>query len=813
MVKKLPLLAEGSVKDILGIRDRSPYIFNYSDRYSIFDWGEMPDHLYQKGDSLAFLAKFFFDFLGDSKNWKTWKCSIELSEQEKIFLKQLKLTGVLHHCRNDQVESQQISVEPVDVVRPKSESKLIDGKKTVHWDYSFYRSRPTKTLVPLEVIFRFGVPKGSSLLKRTQSLEGLRELHLKVAPKTGDKFEDPIIEISSKLETSDRYINHSEAMTIAGLRDLEFQNMIILTKLISLRLKDIFLEVGIELWDGKLEYAFAEDQDGVRELMIVDSIGPDELRLTYGGMSFSKENLRQFYYHSSWKKAVDKSKDLALSRGETNWKKICMEEFKEFPKKLKSSELKSMEMMYRSLANTLSQKFYKKDIFKDAWTLKQLKESLTEKKAQILILGSGGREHALADKLSKSSLVEEIHVLPGNPGMLKTPKIKRINLELQWENVHTSLTKNLYELVIIGPEKLLIEGFADKIERLGVPVIGPSARAAMLEGSKVMSKNFMKKYKIPTADFKHFTSSEEALLYLDHCRVTDFGIVIKASELAGGKGVVVTKNLAEAKSTINNFMNNKKYLVKTKDILIEQCLKGRELSLFILCDENNYKILGYVSDYKRIFDENKGPNTGGMGAYITRNWPTTSLKNSIEEQVILPTLDGMKEEGTPFKGVLFIGLMISNDDEINVIEYNVRFGDPETQVLLPLLENDLYSLLASAAKGELDTHPELKLKDEEAVHVIVSSKGYPAKERASRMLLDQSIDLPKMIPSSSMIYFSGVESNKQNQLINSSGRVLGVTSCRSNIKSAREEVYHILKEIHFEGFHYRTDIGLIYDEF
>lgn len=379
MQTDLPKLIEGSVKNIYGIKGQDPYVFEYSDRYSIFDWGEMPDLLKEKGQSLAYMAHFFFKFLGDKNNWCDWECAPEVSariEQTQI-LAALKKHGVAHHYKGDYGQNiaalNRISVTPVKVNKPTANEQ----SGSVQWDYQYFQSQnPVDELVPLEVIFRFGVPQGSSLLKRTGDLDYCAEIGLANSPQAGDRFTYPVIEMSTKLETTDRYINQADAKNIAGLSDKEAIKLKELTEVLALRLKDIFKTVGIELWDGKFEFAFIPNRIDAnlseRDFMLVDSIGPDELRLTYNGISFSKENLRQFYAGSSWKENVEKAKDLASTRGVADWKGLCIDELKSTPEHLAQTELEAIEMMYKSLANTLSQKYFNETVFKGAWPLTQL---------------------------------------------------------------------------------------------------------------------------------------------------------------------------------------------------------------------------------------------------------------------------------------------------------------------------------------------------------------------------------------------------------------------------------------------------------
>lgn len=382
-----PVLYAGSVKNVRGTQSEAPYIFEYSDRYSIFDWGQMPDQLHGKGESLAFLAWFFFDYLGKHANWKDWQSPGKFADSAT--LKILREKGVLHHAiglvggdlkpmpleRELVSPTRLLAVNPVKVIEPDSEVK--DGKLV--WDYSDYAKKPVDALVPLEVIFRFGVPEGSSLLKRTGDADYCRDIGLTSAPKCGDKFELPVIELSTKLENKDRYISYAEAKEIAGLSDAELKNLIELTALVALRLKDCFAGIGIELWDGKFEYAFGAD----RSFTLVDSIGPDELRLIAGGVHLSKEMLRGAYRGSSWLTALEKAKALGDERGVKDWKKICTDELGARPAVLPPAMKERAEMIYKGLCKALAEKYLGKTIFADAWDLPAVIGSFEAKKKAV----------------------------------------------------------------------------------------------------------------------------------------------------------------------------------------------------------------------------------------------------------------------------------------------------------------------------------------------------------------------------------------------------------------------------------------------
>lgn len=360
-----PMIYEGSVKNVRGTAGVSPYIFEFSDRYSIFDWGQMPDLLEGKGAALAWMSDFFFRFLGDAKNWQSWSAPEALAALPQ--LKPLQEKGMAHHALGLLPgQPRCLAVEPVDVLRP--EGKNMAGKLV--WDYSAYAAKPQNALVPLEVIFRFGVPEGSSLLQRTGDAGYCRDIGLDAAPKAGDVFGLPVIEFSTKLETSDRYLTYADAREIAGLETAEFERLRDLTRLAALRLRDLFASIGVTLWDGKLEFAFdLRGADGLRGFKLVDSIGPDELRLTLDGVHLSKEALRSVYRGGNWYAQIDIAKKLATSRGDKDWKAICTGELNAAPAPLPADVKKQAEMIYTGIARALSLRHESGKDFADAWDL------------------------------------------------------------------------------------------------------------------------------------------------------------------------------------------------------------------------------------------------------------------------------------------------------------------------------------------------------------------------------------------------------------------------------------------------------------
>jgi phosphoribosylamine--glycine ligase len=430
---------------------------------------------------------------------------------------------------------------------------------------------------------------------------------------------------------------------------------------------------------------------------------------------------------------------------------------------------------------------------------------------KILLIGSGGREHAMAWKMAQSPLVEKIYALPGNDAMIFMEKLSLVKGDISDLSFILKTAKGLKtDLVVVGPEKPLAEGVVDVLEKAGIAVFGPSKEAAKLESSKVFSKKFMKQYGIPTARaeiYDNYLQAREALLKWDFTK----GVVIKADELAGGKGVVVTKDREHALKTLYDFMENPKCSVHAESVLLEEVLTGKEVSSFAICDGENFVTLGHACDYKRVADGDLGPNTGGMGGYSLQTWPGQGPKEFIEEKIFKVVLAGMKDRGTPFKGILFAGLMIE-DDKAKVIEFNVRLGDPEAQILLPMIEQDLVPLFQSAAKGDLSQEVKVICENKSSLHVVMASKGYPSID-GSEMSLGNQIQFPSgLLPGKNSLkknqylFFSGAKCI-EGQFINSGGRVLGLTVVEDELSKAKTQAYETLGQISFQGAHWRRDIG------
>ena len=421
----------------------------------------------------------------------------------------------------------------------------------------------------------------------------------------------------------------------------------------------------------------------------------------------------------------------------------------------------------------------------------------------ILLLGSGGREHAMAWKMAQSERVAQIVVLPGSDGIAQLDKVVCAS-----DGDALDAARRIgADLVVVGPEKPLSEGVVDRLEAAGFAVFGPSQRAARLESSKIFAKEFMVEAGIPTADFVVCDDAARALAALEGWDIATQGVVIKADGLAAGKGVVVTHDRAEAEKTVHDFMLNPACSVKSARLLLERKLTGREVSAFAVCDGNDFMTVGYACDYKRVGDGDVGPNTGGMGGYSPRGWPSDAARAFVDAHVFRRVVEGMKKRGTPFKGVLFAGLMIDGDD-VRVIEFNARFGDPETQILLPLIDGDIVPLFDAAARGRLAGQRPLHFKTGVSVHVVMVSGGYP-ETLGTGLRLGERISFPEKMLSSNdnaLLFIAGARC-RDGVWTNEGGRVLGVTALAGDVEAARKGAYEAIGHIHFNGAHWRKDIG------
>ena len=418
----------------------------------------------------------------------------------------------------------------------------------------------------------------------------------------------------------------------------------------------------------------------------------------------------------------------------------------------------------------------------------------------VLLIGSGGREHALAYKIKESKQLNNFYISPGNPGTEKLGINVKIDLSNKTELLNFC-TQNKIELIVIGPEQPLVDGIANKLRTAGFKVFGPDSEAAQIEASKSFAKRLMEKYNVPTSSYAEFNSSQydEALKY---CRENTFPLVIKADGLAAGKGVLICNNIEEAKSALNELLKDKIFGTSTDKIIIEEFMEGEEASIFAITDGEDFIILPSAQDHKRIGENDTGKNTGGMGAYSPAPLITHELLNETELKIIKPVIEGLKKEGKKFNGCLYAGLMITKTGP-KVVEFNCRFGDPETQAVLPLLSGDFLELLYSSAAGKINKSS-VAYNGGSAVCVVASSKGYPGAYEKGKAIsgLDEIED--KNI----LVFHAGTQKN-DNKIITSGGRVLSVVSTISSndLSLAKEKAYEAMAKINFEGKYFRNDIA------
>ena len=416
----------------------------------------------------------------------------------------------------------------------------------------------------------------------------------------------------------------------------------------------------------------------------------------------------------------------------------------------------------------------------------------------ILVLGSGGREHTFCWKLSQSKLCKNLFVAPGNGGTANFAK--NINLKISdFEEIKKVVINHSINLVVVGPEEPLVMGihdfFLDDKDLSGVGIIGPQKHGSMLEGSKAFAKDFMKRHQIPSAKYAEFTAENilEAELFLENSKPP---YVLKADGLAAGKGVLIIEDLSEAKEELRKMLIEGKFGKASKKVVIEEFLEGIELSCFVLTDGKNYITLPMAKDYKRIGEGDTGLNTGGMGAVSPVPFVDSIFENKILDKIIKPTIEGMILDNIPYKGFIFIGL-IKVGDEPKVIEYNVRMGDPETEVVIPRINNDLVTIFKALNEGNLDKI-ELDINSQSAATIMAVSKGYPENYEKGKVI--------KGVEKDNLVFHAGTRL-MSGQLITSGGRVLSVTSFGSNHRKAINNSYQALQKIHFDGIYYRKDIG------
>ncbi len=417
----------------------------------------------------------------------------------------------------------------------------------------------------------------------------------------------------------------------------------------------------------------------------------------------------------------------------------------------------------------------------------------------VLIIGSGGREHALAWVLSRSAQKPAVFVAPGNAGT----RLVATNLELpvpQAEQVLALVTRHDIDLVIVGPEQPLVDGLADRLREAGIRVFGPGRDAAQIEGSKAFSKAFMERHGIPTAAYRTFRRRDEGALRA-YTKEQGAPIVLKASGLAAGKGAIVCMTRREVEEGLGQLLSGDQFGEASDEIVVEQFMEGEEASLFVLSDGTSWVMLPSAQDHKRIGVDDTGPNTGGMGAYAPAPVMTPAMMVLATEQIVKPTLEGLASEGMPYNGILYVGLMLT-EDGIKVVEYNCRFGDPEAQAILPLITSDALELFLAGAEGRLH-EADVQVSGMTSACVVMASDGYPGAYRRGFPI--QGLDMASQLPNT-LVFHAGTAQDGPVVRTNG-GRVLAVSAQATGLQGALARVYTGVSLIHFEGAYHRTDIG------
>ncbi|AXY00035.1 phosphoribosylamine--glycine ligase [Vibrio alfacsensis] len=418
---------------------------------------------------------------------------------------------------------------------------------------------------------------------------------------------------------------------------------------------------------------------------------------------------------------------------------------------------------------------------------------------RVLIIGSGGREHALGWKAAQNPNVETIFIAPGNAGTALEPKLENVNIAVEDIASLVAFAKEkAIELTIVGPEAPLVIGVVDAFRKAGLPIFGPTQAAAQLEGSKAFTKDFLARHQIPTGAYANFTEIEPALAYV---REQGAPIVVKADGLAAGKGVIVAMTLEEAEDAIKDMLAGNAFGDAGSRVVIEEFLDGEEASFIVMVDGENVLPMATSQDHKRVGNKDTGPNTGGMGAYSPAPVVTPEIHNRIMEEVIYPTVRGMASEGNPYTGFLYAGLMIDTDGTPKVIEYNCRFGDPETQPIMMRMESDLVDLCLAAIDEKLD-QVESKWDPRASIGIVLAAGGYPATYNKG----DVISGLPQVEIEGEKVFHAGTE-NKDGDIVTNGGRVLCATALGNSVSEAQQRAYELAKQISWDGMFHRNDIG------
>jgi phosphoribosylamine--glycine ligase len=424
---------------------------------------------------------------------------------------------------------------------------------------------------------------------------------------------------------------------------------------------------------------------------------------------------------------------------------------------------------------------------------------------KVFVIGSGGREHALVWSLARSPLVKQIYSATANAGILKQTTRSGVSAN-DVNSIAEFASREEIDLVVVGPEQPLVDGLVDALSAKGVVAFGPSRAAARLEGSKIFAKEFMARHNIPTARYRVVENAEDALNAVTGGYFS-FPVVVKADGLAAGKGVVIAEDEAQARRAIEELLVERKLGEAGARLVIEECLVGRELSYLVFSDGKDYAPMPVAQDHKRAFDNDRGPNTGGMGAFSTPGLLDAALERRIIREVVEPTLEAARAEGFPFRGVLYCGLMIT-DDGPKTLEYNVRFGDPETQAILRRLDSDFAELALAVARGEL-SRVKPQWSDDATTCVVMASAGYPGSYATGKTItgIDEAERLDEVV-----VFHAGTKLNASGEVETAGGRVLGVTARAGTLEDATSRAYEAVARVRFEGMQFRRDIGLSYEQ-
>lgn len=421
---------------------------------------------------------------------------------------------------------------------------------------------------------------------------------------------------------------------------------------------------------------------------------------------------------------------------------------------------------------------------------------------KVLVVGGGGREHAIVRAISKSDKVEKIYCVPGNAGIAQIAECEPIGV-MEFDKIAMFALEKQVDLCVVGPDDPLVAGLVDVLETAGIKTFGPNKKAAILEGSKAFSKDLMKKYDIPTAKYETFDNSKEAIEFLNECK---FPIVLKADGLALGKGVLICKDYDEAVQGVHEIMDDKKFGAAGNRMVVEEFMTGREVSVLSYTDGKTIKIMTSAQDHKRAKDNDEGLNTGGMGTFSPSPFYTDEVDAFCKKYIYQPTVDAMRSEGREFKGIIFFGLMITPDGP-KVLEYNARFGDPEAQVVIPRMKNDIVDVMLACVEGRLDS-VNLEFEDNAAVCVVLASDGYPVSYEKGKEITG----LENFDGKEDYFCFHAGSKIENGKILTNGGRVLGITALGNDLKEARKKAYEATEWVSFDNKYMRHDIGKAIDE-